>query len=729
MSSNYFIFLQPNLQNKFAKSKIFLLWKFSTCHHLDDFSFQVIFTTQDVTFDTLEKELRSGLYEKKFRISFETREIQQEFDKLLENRCLICSATFGDFKKLKDHVRKNHEKFYCEICTDALSLFSAERKFYSRHELARHRRIGDMDDKSHKGHPLCNYCELRFLDKDDLWRHLRREHNYCHFCDADGVNLFYGTINELRSHFKAEHFLCEEDDCNEEGMAIAFRSEIDLIAHRASVHSRSLSKQQARQARTLDIDFSYTNQRNERGGGGGRDRDRGENRHDGRRNNRDTQREFDEYQDNQNNHAHQAAQEITNNEEHFPSLVSLKPTLQLANSVRHAPMYGSSRLAKTEENFPQLAGGRKNESVKMSNTQKAPTSSSSLFKPQQQQNTKATKNSNKQQQNKQISQNNHGPFKDDFPALGPASSTNPAAMTFNHVKKVAAPPKKMITKTVVNEPKLKPKKPMPNGNKKTFDEDDDYSGFPTLTPVPTGFNMKKAIKYDSIIDSYSVPQNHPSHQKIQSIERKDDQMQELPKKSAPNLSSNDNFPSLGGSSSSSEPQKWVARGNANNSEKKIENFRGKPNPNYQENNQQKKSNRKHSFLAPQNAEKRNLALGEIFRKTQQSNESLQEFRNVSQLFRQGGYYAKSYYETCQHILGAHFDDIFPELLALLPSIDKQQVSRSKFHLEMNIYVIITNRIYGRFIEKIKRILRNRERSRKSDQNWNLLSVKRVSKFY
>ena len=82
--------------------------------------------------------------------------------------------------------------FYCEICTENLKIFSAERRAYTRSELATHRRVGDANDKSHKGHPRCEYCELRFLDKDELFRHLRREHYFCHLCDADGTNLFFG---------------------------------------------------------------------------------------------------------------------------------------------------------------------------------------------------------------------------------------------------------------------------------------------------------------------------------------------------------------------------------------------------------------------------------------------------------------------------------------------------------------------------------------------------------
>lgn len=81
-----------------------------------------------------------------------------------------------------------------------------------------------------------------------------------------------------------------------------------------------------------------------------------------------------------------------------------------------------------------------------------------------------------------------------------------------------------------------------------------------------------------------------------------------------------------------------------------------------------------SYLAPSNASKRNQALVSEFQKTLKTPESMQEFRQASQMFRDGNYFPKSYYETCKFVLGAGFDTIFPELLALLPDIEKQQVS-------------------------------------------------------
>ena len=154
----------------------------------------MIFTKYIDQFSQLDRNIRSGLFEKKYKILFGDLDIQRAFYYLLEHRCPQCDEQqrpFADFNKLKEHVRRSHELFYCEICTDNLTIFSSERRCYNRSDLATHRRLGDADNKSHKGHPRCEYCELRYLDKDELFRHLRREHYFCHLCDADGKNLYF----------------------------------------------------------------------------------------------------------------------------------------------------------------------------------------------------------------------------------------------------------------------------------------------------------------------------------------------------------------------------------------------------------------------------------------------------------------------------------------------------------------------------------------------------------
>lgn len=53
--------------------------------------------------------------------------------------------------------------------------------------------------------------------------------------------------------------------------------------------------------------------------------------------------------------------------------------------------------------------------------------------------------------------------------------------------------------------------------------------------------------------------------------------------------------------------------------------------------------------------------------------AVEEFRNISKLFRSGSCNARAYYEHCEVVLGDRFESIFPELLVLLPEISKQQV--------------------------------------------------------
>lgn len=66
------------------------------------------------------------------------------------------------------------------------------------------------------------------MDSDELYRHLRRDHLYCHFCDADGKHHYYSSYEFLRQHFQNEHFLCEEGDCKTEQFTSVFRTDIDL---------------------------------------------------------------------------------------------------------------------------------------------------------------------------------------------------------------------------------------------------------------------------------------------------------------------------------------------------------------------------------------------------------------------------------------------------------------------------------------------------------------------
>lgn len=69
------------------------------------------------------------------------------------------------------------------------------------------------------------------------------------------LTLFASDYAYLREHFREKHFLCEEGRCSTEQFTHAFRTEIDLKAHKTACHSRS--RAEARQNRQIDLQFSF----------------------------------------------------------------------------------------------------------------------------------------------------------------------------------------------------------------------------------------------------------------------------------------------------------------------------------------------------------------------------------------------------------------------------------------------------------------------------------------
>ena len=76
--------------------------------------------------------------------------------------------------------------------------------------------------------------------------------------------FYYRDYNKMREHFKSDHYLCVEEACAKEQFTNAFRSELDLKAHRLDRHSGGLSKTENKQARMVGIDVSFSNNRQDR---------------------------------------------------------------------------------------------------------------------------------------------------------------------------------------------------------------------------------------------------------------------------------------------------------------------------------------------------------------------------------------------------------------------------------------------------------------------------------
>ncbi|CAI2344312.1 unnamed protein product [Caenorhabditis sp. 36 PRJEB53466] len=166
--------------------------------------------------------------EDRFEIRFNNQVSGTKYEKYLAHVCKICKTEDGErlefpsFMSLRQHMANRHELSYCHICTDNLNLFSRERKTYTREQLQRHMKSGDFDDRSFKGHPQCLFCDEKFLDEENRYRHLRKEHFFCQFCESDGTmtNVFFGKHDELKRHYKENHFICEAEECKQMGIAL-----------------------------------------------------------------------------------------------------------------------------------------------------------------------------------------------------------------------------------------------------------------------------------------------------------------------------------------------------------------------------------------------------------------------------------------------------------------------------------------------------------------------------
>ncbi|XP_046660073.1 E3 ubiquitin-protein ligase ZNF598 [Homalodisca vitripennis] len=326
---------------------------------------KVIFTKTVRPFKELDELIGTKcLLDRKFKIVFESTDTQHAYNTLLAHVCSKCPGrhAFQTFAILREHMRKEHELFYCDLCVENLKILTHERRCYTRKELGMHRRQGDPDNRSHRGHPLCEFCDRRYMDNDELYRHLRRDHLYCHFCDTDGLHQYYDSYDELRNHFRQEHYLCEEGECYEEKFTSVFRTDIDLKAHRALVHGRQMTKAAAKQARTLELAFTLKprpRQAEQRRAGG-----RGNSRYHSYSDEEEGAvggMAGDYHRSSQPSSAHPTFSKInTASNDEFPSLGG--SSAPVSRQGLHFPKPGGvtihrtgGKLAMTEEDFPALA--------------------------------------------------------------------------------------------------------------------------------------------------------------------------------------------------------------------------------------------------------------------------------------------------------------------------------------------------------------------------------------
>ena len=200
---------------------------------------KVVFTSKIQEFKDINTQ--TFTIHKKYQIYFENRLSREEFMKLKAHKCSICTkpTSFPFFNQYKKHMLEVDDLVPCQLCLDHVKVFSSERKFYTSQQLDDHCLNGDKDDRSYKGHPSCEFCDIHYFDKDELIRHLRKDHFFCHFCEKVGkIGEYFPDNTTMKEHFREVHFLCEQRECSQEQFFTNAYETIETYNnHCAAVHS------------------------------------------------------------------------------------------------------------------------------------------------------------------------------------------------------------------------------------------------------------------------------------------------------------------------------------------------------------------------------------------------------------------------------------------------------------------------------------------------------------
>ncbi|XP_054168133.1 E3 ubiquitin-protein ligase ZNF598-like [Oppia nitens] len=625
---------------------------------------QVVFTlVKNSKFDDFD--LDKCLYHNNNGIHFDDEYALDSYGKLLEHPCLKCHnrPPFKTIHDLSTHLRKEHELFFCDLCVENIKIFTNERKYYNRKELARHRKSGDPDERSYRGHPLCIFCDERYVDQDDLLLHLRREHFYCHFCDPPGLNQFYADYKELRDHFIAQHYLCKECDGQEEKFTNAFQSEIDLQAHITQIHSQNMSKSDLKKAKTLSLDLFISH--------------RSGHLDNGQQNKRQMKRE----QQRRNNRNNDVKEDSESDEPSAPVIVQ----------------------PPRPEDFPSLSGSSKAINIMNTNTSDSKKLS------------KSSKKSNSYSVYLNKSPKMNAMNDEEFPALsehkGPVLRA-PSAVAYNNLAKQTISRPQTSGQTVnvqrVNliDSLFTPNEPTKSVQKFKKPSINNKEEFPSL-PVMTKKKTVKSLAQNS--DNKKIDWNTSTSSSHITNDSKNSKIESKKKNNISNNASNillptkDDFPVLATNNKMTNSVKQQPLPKSFSTTITKPKTTGPP-PGLLPVN--KKSNlslssvaevfnnlnandsldnnfKEYYYINPIDFNDRNQSLVSEVQNVLSDSTKFLLFKEVSKQFRQSRINGNEYYEKCIDLFGRkNFITIFSELLVLLPDICKQNELLSAQQMEM-----------------------------------------------
>ncbi|XP_078446644.1 uncharacterized protein LOC144715581 [Wolffia australiana] len=174
-------------------------------------------------------------------------------------------SRFRNIDQLKNHLFHRHKLFMCSLCLEGRKVFICEQKLYTKAQLKRHISGGDpevdgteSERGGFKGHPTCEFCRTPFYGENELYTHMSTEHYTCHICQRQhpGQYDYFRNYDDLETHFRQEHFLCENEACLAKKF-IVFPSESELKRHNAVEHGGSMSRSKRNAALQIPTSFRY----------------------------------------------------------------------------------------------------------------------------------------------------------------------------------------------------------------------------------------------------------------------------------------------------------------------------------------------------------------------------------------------------------------------------------------------------------------------------------------
>ncbi|CAM8969123.1 unnamed protein product [Rhodiola kirilowii] len=174
-------------------------------------------------------------------------------------------GAFADIEKLKTHLFHQHKLSMCNLCLEGRKVFICEQKLFTKAQLSQHISTGDSevdgsesDRGGFNGHPSCRFCRNHFYGDNELYRHMSTEHYTCHIClrRHPGQYDYYNNYSDLENHFRADHFLCEDEACLAKKF-IVFASESEMKRHNAMEHGGKMTRYQRNAALQIPVSFQF----------------------------------------------------------------------------------------------------------------------------------------------------------------------------------------------------------------------------------------------------------------------------------------------------------------------------------------------------------------------------------------------------------------------------------------------------------------------------------------